>query len=170
MTNPREDTVQSVASHRREPRRDSLRTLVVLVVAAGALLAFIAALGDFRRQQNALGQMQWHAGTYSMRMSDAGQLPLNLEPDVAPERQTKMIKVHWISRNDARTLREGAGRVIVAHSAPIPRALATNGRAIVIFEGGSFRVEWSDLEAFDQAMQAQQRQIDRLEQQRSNTP
>ncbi len=164
MTNPQEDAAQSVASRRREPRKDSLRTLLVLVVAASALLAFIAALGDFRRQQNTLGQMQWHAGTYAMRMGDTGQLPLNLEPDIAPERQAKMIKVHWISPNDARTLREGAGRVIAVYSTPIPRALASDGRAVVIFEGGEFRVEWFGLEAFDQAMQAQQREIDRLRQ------
>ncbi len=170
MTNPQEDAVLPPAPPRREPRIDSLRTLVVLVVAAGALLEFIAALGDFRRQQNMLAQMQWHAGTYAMRMGDTAQLPLNLEPDVAPERQTKMIKVQWISSSDARTLRESTDRVIAVYSAPIPRVLAVDGRAVVIFEGGEFRVEWFGLEAFDEAMQVQQREIDRLKQQRSNAP
>jgi len=170
MTNPQEGSVQSVASRRRGPRKDSLRTLVILVVAAGALLAFIAALGDFRRQQNALGQMQWHAGTYILRMGDTGQLPLNLEPDIAPQRQTKMIRVQWISRDDARTLRESADRIIAAYSVPMPRALAADGRAVVIFEGGKFHVEWLGLEAFDQAMQAQQREIDRIRRQHSDAP
>ena len=170
MPNPNEDTAQTVASRRREPGKESLRTVVVLVVAAGGLLAFIAALGDFRRQQNALGQLQWHAGTYQLRMGDTDQLPLNLEPDVAPERQTKMIKVQWISREDARALREGTGQVIAVYSTPIPRALATDGRAVVLYEGGAFRVEWFGLDAFDEAMQAQQHEIDRLRQQRSDSP
>ena len=105
-----------------------------------------------------------------MRMGDTDQLPLNLEPDVAPERQTRMIRVRWISRSDARTLREGSGRVIAVYSASIPRVLATDGRAVVIFEGGKFRVEWFDVDAFDEAMQAQQREIDRLRQQRLDSP
>jgi len=170
MMNSHEDTVRSVAQPRRDPRKDSLRTLLVLVVAAGGLLAFIAALGDFRRQQNALAQMQWHVGTYGMRMGETAQLPLNLEPDVAPERQSKMIKVHWISPDDARTLRESTGPVIAMYSVPLPRALATDGRAVVIFEEGKFHVAWMSLEAFDEAMQAQRREIDRLREPRSDTP
>ena len=162
--------MQSVEKPRRQKPQDSLRTILVLVVAAGALLAFIAALGDFRRQQNALGQMWWHVGTYTMRMADTDQLPLNLEPDVAPARQSKMIKVHWINRDEARTLRDSTGRIITTYSARMPRALARDGRAVVVFEDGKFNVEWLSLASFDDALQAQQREIDRLNPQRRDTP
>jgi len=170
MADTGEQAVHADASRGRQPGKESLRTLLVLVVAACGLLAFIAALGDFRRQQNALAQLQWYAGTYEARMGNTTLLPLNLDPDVAPERQAKMIRTEWISPNDARILRGSSERVITTYSAPVPRALASDGRAVLFFEHGKFHVEWMDLEAFDQEMQAQQRLIDRLRQERTDVP
>ena len=108
--------------------------------------------------------------TYVTRMADTDQLPLNLEPDVSLERQSRMIKVHWISRNDARTLRSGTGRIITTYSTRMPQVLARDGRAVVVFEDGKFNVEGLNLASFDEALAAQKREADRVRLQQPDTP
>jgi len=147
--------VRAVAS-----RQGSLRSVLLLVVAAGTLLVFIVGVGDFRRKHNALAQMEWHCGTYVSRMGDTGTLPLNLEPDIADVRKARMIKLHWISREEARALRSQPEPVIAAYTVPIPCVLTAKGRAVAYFDNGAFRVEWVGPDEFNRRLAKQRDMID----------
>lgn len=155
QSTPRTDT--------RRPRSfgQAVRTVVMLFVAASALLVFIALLGDVRRKQNTLAQMNWHVDTYAARMADTVQLPLNLDPDIPPARKAVMIKVRWIGRNDARALRTSDEPVFASYSTRIPQVLGRDGRAVIVFEGGTFRVEWMPVDVFDAAIEQQRERIER---------
>lgn len=162
MSMPPADSHDPTELRPGSPPRNSLRSLLLLLVAASALMAFIAGVGDFRRKQNAIAQMLFNCATYTARMGNTNTLPLNLEPDVAVTRQDKMIKVFWITREDARTLRGQTGKIIAAYSGPIPRALSANGRVIAYFEGGSFGAEWLTLDEFSRRWKKQQETVRRL--------
>ncbi len=145
-------------------RRHRVRftSLIILVVAALALLAFIGVLGDVRRQRNAVLQAERHAEVYAARAGETGTLPLNLEPAKAEPAGTKMISMEWLSADEARLLRKSAGRVIVAWTVAMVRALGQDGRAVIFFEDGRFDVEWVTLARFREIRAAQEAEIRRL--------
>jgi len=140
----------------------SVRSILILVVGVAALLVFISLVGDFRRKQNTLAQMEWHEATYVSRMGNTVELPLNLDPDIPEARKDMMIKVKWIDANAARVLRGYDGPVITTWSSRIPQALGADGRAVIIFQKGKFRVEWMELPAFDQAMKEQNARVAKM--------
>lgn len=140
----------------------SVRSILLLIVGVAALLVFISLVGDFRRKQNTMAQMEWHTGTYASRMGNTVELPLNLDPDIPAARQALMIKVKWIDKNDARELRGYDGPIITTYSSAIPQALGSDGRAVIVFEKGKFRVEWMDVSAFDAAMKQQDARVAEL--------
>ncbi len=162
MSVPSADSHAAAELRAGSPPKHSLRSLLLLLVAASALLVFIAGVGDFRRKQNAIAQMLFHCDTYAARMGDTNTLPLNLEPDVAVTRQDTMIRVFWITRKDARVLRGQTGKIIAAYSGPIPRALAANGRAVAYFENGAFDAEWLTLDEFARRREKQKETVRRL--------
>ncbi len=156
MSTSPSDAKDSHNKHTASPQKSSVRSLLLLLVATSALLVFIVGVGDFRRKQNAIAQMEWHCGTYTSRMGDTGTLPLNFEPDIAVSRRLRMLKVFWLTREDARALRGISDKIIVAYTAPIPRALAANGRAVAYFKDGAFTAAWLEPDAFDKHLKKQQ--------------
>ena len=143
------------------PRKDIARTVVLLCLATGALVAFILGLGDFRRQGFALDQLRWHANNYERRIGAGGVMPLNFDPDVPPEGQRKMIPLQWLDRASAAKLRGGDRPVIVAQTIPIFQMFGYNGRAVMTFKGGKLSVEWMTLPRFEALWAAQKELVDR---------
>jgi len=156
-------TGNAVEAKRRSARRrlSILRSVIVLAVATIALFVFILGQGDARRRQRAMEQAQWHANTLSKRVGESGVLPLNLEPEPAPGRQTDMLES--LSRQEARYLRQSDRRVIVAQTTPVLRVFAPAGRAVIFFQHGRFDVEWLTVAQFDELHAQQQDEIRRLE-------
>ena len=73
-----------------------------------------------------------------------------------------MIAVEWLSPDDARVLRRSAGRVVVAQTRPLVRALGRDGRVAILFYAGQFAVEWIPLAQFEELQTAQMAEIRRL--------
>ena len=134
----------------------------MLLIATGALVAFILGLGDFRRQRNALAQLRWHANNYEHRVGAGGVMPLNFEPDIPPQGQRKMIPLQWLDRASAAKLRGGDRPVMVAQTVPILQVFGYDGRAVMTFKGGKFTVEWMTLPRFEALWTAQKQLVDRL--------
>jgi len=143
----------------RPGERRVFQSLLILILGVGAVLAFICLLGDIRRQHNAMGQMKWHAATYQKRLGDGATLPLNFIPDVAPDQLPKMIQLEFLSAEESRKLRGSDRPILVAQTAPLTRVLAPDGRGVVIFEKGAFRVEWMDLPQFDRLFAGQKEEL-----------
>ncbi len=140
------------------PRSDVARKAILLCLATAALVAFILGLGDFRRQRNALSQIRLHANNYERRIGAGGVMPLNFDPDVSPGGQRRMIPLQWLDRAAASKLRGVDRPVMVAQTIPILQVFGYDGRAVLIFEGGKFSVEWLTLSQFE-AQWAKQKQL-----------
>ena len=143
-------------------RSDVARTALMLLIATGALVAFILGLGDFRRQRNALAQLRWHANNYERRIGAGGGMPLNFDPDIPPEGQRKMIPLQWLDRASAAKLRDSNRPVMVAQTIPILQVFGYDGRAVMTFKGGKLTVEWMTLPRFEALWAAQQEIVGRL--------
>jgi hypothetical protein len=91
------------------------------------------------------------------RVGETGALPLNLE--LPNEHPPVVGRFTWLSREHARLLRSVNGRIVAAWSGRVPRILVPDGRAVIIFEDGRFRVEWFSLKTFAQISGAQQATI-----------
>ena len=152
------------------PRKDVVRTAVVLCLAAAGLVAFILGLGDFRRQRNSLAQVRWHATNFERRIGEGGALPLNFDPEVPPEGRRKMIPLESLDRQAAAKLRGSDGPIIVAQTVPILKVFGRNGRAVMTFRGGKFSVEWMTLPRFDAVYAAQQELLRRLAAEKPSEP
>lgn len=137
------------------PRKDVVRTALMLCLATAGLVAFILGLGDLRRQRNALAQLRWQALNYERRIGVGGALPLNFDPDVVPEGPRKMIKLECLDRESAARLRGSDRPIIVARTVPILRVFGRDGRAVMTFKGGKFTVGWMTLPRFDVLLAAQ---------------
>lgn len=144
------------------PRKDAVRTTLLLLIATGVLVAFILALGDFRRQRFALDQLRWHANNYERRIGAGGMMPLNFDPDVPPEGERKMIPLQWLDRASAAKLRGGDRTVMVAQTIPILQVFGYDGRAVMTFNRGKLAVEWMTLPRFEALWAAQKELVDRL--------
>jgi len=143
------------------PHTDVARKAVLLCLASAALVAFILGLGDFRRQRNALAQLRWHANNYERRIGAGGVMPLNFDPNVPPEEQRKMIPLQWLDRASASKLRGVDRPVMVAQTIPILKVFGYDGRAVMMFKGGKFTVEWLALPRFEALWAEQQEMLNR---------
>jgi hypothetical protein len=143
---------------------------MILSLATGALVAFILGLGDFRRQQNALSQLRWHASNFERRIGAGGVMPLNFEPDVPPEGQRKMIPLQWLDRASASKLRSVDRPVMVAQTIPILQVFGYDGRAVLTFKGGKFAVEWMTPPRFDALWTGQQEVLNSLSAEKAVEP
>lgn len=144
------------------PRRHVARMAVMLLLATGGLVAFILGLGDFRRQQNALSQLRWHASHFERRIGAGDVMPLNFEPEIPPEGPRKMIPLQWLDRASASKLRGVDRPVVVAQTIPILQVFGRDGRAVMTFKGGKFAVEWLTLPRFKALWTEQQEVLNRL--------
>ena len=141
-------------------RRSSLRhRLAVLVIASLLLMLFILLLGDFRRRDNAVKEMARLAEVLRERLGEGARLPLNLElPSRASDRAENQ-RMEFLSRDDARVLRDRPEAVLAAWTALIRRAVLPEGRGVVLFEDGRFHVKWMQADEFDRVLERQQRLI-----------
>lgn len=142
----------------RHPPRRILRSVVFLLISTGALLIFIAFLGDWRREHNILAQLRKYAAKYSSRMGEGGALPLNLELDVPRDPRSRLIDA-WLSPNETRILRGSSRAILAAWTIRLPRLLGPNGRGVILFENGSFDVKWVPLGQFDASLAEQSAQL-----------
>ncbi len=137
------------------------RSVVLLLVCAGVLLVFIALLGDWRREHNIRTRLDEHAAIYAARLGEGSTLPLNLELDVPRDPKSRLIEA-WISPADAALLRGRPDPVLAAWTVPIVRVLGTDGRGVIMFEGGRFESKWLTLEAFEKTLAEQSRAVSTL--------
>jgi hypothetical protein len=128
---------------------------VVLCIATIAVLLAITAAADIRRHQQAMDQARWHAGELATRLGANRLLPLNLEPADVAERSTPAVAIESLAAGQVLALRQRRGAVIAAQTVPQHMRLAPDGRAVVLFEDGTFRVEWMTLDRFDDQMREQ---------------
>ncbi len=152
------------------PRKDVVRTAVVLCLAAAGLVAFILGLGDYRRQRNSLAQVRWHATNFERRIGEGGALPLNFDADVPPEGRQRMIPLESLDRQAAAKLRGSDRPILVAQTVPILQVFGRNGRAVMTFNNGKFAVDWMTLPRFDTAFAAQQELLRRLAAEKLSEP
>ena len=145
----------------RPPRSTILRTLVFLLLSAGALLIFIALLGDWRRERNVLATLETYVLEYAERVGDGGALPLNLELDVPRDPRSRLIET-WLPASQARVLRASKPPILAAWTIPIIRVLGTDGRGVIFLDLGRFRVEWVPLPRFDKLIADQTSETQRL--------
>lgn len=135
--------------------------VVVLVVATIGVLLAITAAADIRRHQQAMDQARWHAGVLSGRMGSPPVLPLNLEPANVPERLTQSLALESATSDEVLALRSFQGAAIASSTVPQHMRLAPDGRAVVLFENGLFRVEWMTLGVFQERLDAQRDYVSR---------
>lgn len=164
---PQERSRSFGGSYRRRAvgTRSLVRSALLLVVAATALLFGIAGLGDARRRNNALNQATARAAVFTERMGASHLLPLNLEPGLEGDDSHHTIPFESLSSQEVRLLRgrltgnEAPQRVAVAWSVSIVQSLGRDGRAVVFFEAGRFDGEWVSPVEFDAIHAAQRRTI-----------
>ena len=150
------------AFSRAAPReRSPLRTLILLLLFTAALLVFIAWLGDWRRRHNIDTLMNIQVQAYSSLTTDAGLLPLNLQPSLRLDPPSRILDA-WLSSDEARTLRGADHEVMVSWTIPLVRALGRNERAVIFFNRGTFDVRWLPLPQFDARFARQFAEIKRL--------
>ena len=160
---PTSDTAEAnrVAAQPAQRRAPVRRTVTWLIVATVALAIFILVLGDVRRKRNALSQAAWYARELSNRLGESRTLPLNLDIDVALAHEAKLQAFEWLTREEARRLRGEQRRIIVAWTREIRQILASNGRAVVFFQSGTFQPEWVTLAEFERFRAARDDDLDR---------
>ena len=141
--------------------RSLLRTLITLLLFTAVLLIFIAWLGDWRRRHNIDTQMNIQVQAYSSLTTDAGLLPLNLQPTLPLDPPSRIIDA-WLSSDEARMLRGADHEVMVAWTIPLVRALGRNERAVIFFNRGTYNVRWLPLREFDALFARQIAEIKRL--------
>ncbi len=155
-----------VHTHRDLRRRAVRRQLFLLLVGTVVLVAFIVVLGDMRRQRWAMDQSHWYAAQLMTRSGEFRVLPLNLfvnvVQDVPEELMAQAKPFSYLSREQARLLSKSSLHLLAAWSQPVHRVLATDGRAVVVYEDSSFRPVWMHLEDFDLLLTRQQEEIERL--------
>jgi len=153
-------------AHRDVRRRAVRRQLLLLMVGTGVLVTFIVVLGDMRRQRWAMDQSHWYASQLITRSGEFRVLPLNLFVDVlqdVPDRLKAQAKpFSYLSRKQARLLSKSSLQLLAAWSQPVHRVLTTDGRAVVMFEEGSFRPVWMPLKDFNLLFARQQEELARL--------
>ena len=148
----------SQAEPRRSPRESSFsfgRSLTFRLIAAIVLIIFVCVLGDYRRKGNAMLQAERYAVGLVDRLEGGGTIPLNLDPAGWELGDDDVFHLEWLSREDARCLRERAPRMLVAWSPPMPLVFAANGHAAVLMDNGRLRVVWLTLAEFSRATEAQ---------------
>lgn len=138
-----------------------LRSVVLLLISAGALLIFIALLGDWRREHNILAQLEAHAAEYASRMSEGGVVPLNLELNISRDPKSRLMDA-WLSPDEARILRGADRRILAAWTVPMLRVLGADGRGVIFFAHGRFNVEWVPLKQFDVLLAEQSAEVKRI--------
>ncbi len=141
-------------------RRSIRRSVLVLAVTTAALAVFTLGLGDVRRKRNVMDQACAHVEVLQQRVTEGGRLPLNLALPQGP--QHGVYAVSWLSREDARLLRDSQQRVIVAETTQVHQSMGRDGRMSIYFENGRFDCEWLTVEAFAERLAAQQEVIRRL--------
>ena len=137
-------------------RRRIIRSAIRLTAASACLIVFILFLGDVRRQERALSQCRWHVTTLTSRLGPGHALPMNLEPLESPQRDTGMLRLEWLDRDQVRALRDLNTRRIVAQTAPVLQVVGRDGRGVVVFSDGQFAVTWMTLYEFDEAIALQE--------------
>jgi hypothetical protein len=81
---------------------------------------------------------------------------MNLEPLESPQRDTGMLRLEWLDRDQVRALRDLNTRRIVAQTAPVLQVVGRDGRGVVVFSDGQFAVTWMTLYEFDEAIALQE--------------
>lgn len=149
--NPQASEAIPTLSRPIAPRRSPLRTLLYLAIFTGVLLIFIAWLGDWRRRHNieVLIMSQVQAYSTLLTYSGTGLLPLNLQPSLPLDPQSRLIE-SWLTPDEARILRDAEHEVMVAWTVPLVRALGPNERAVIFFHRGTFELRWVPLKQFDE--------------------
>lgn len=139
------------------------RWAIGLLVASLALVAYIGAQRDLRLRRYALDQAAIYATDLNSRVGAAGVLPLDLDPPArSPAEQARMIRLECADRNDAWVLRRVDGPVLAAHSGPLGRFFAPDGRVVVWFSAGKFTAEWLGESEYDRAATAQRERLKQL--------
>lgn len=137
-------------------KRHSLASMAVrLLIGLTAILVLLSIFRDVRRKHEVVKLAEQYAAALSTRMGETGALPLLLEPHTDRLRRTRTYRFEWLSPDDARRARSLTDPIIVAQSVPHLRFWGDNGRAVVLFDGGRFRVEWMDLSEFDRRIDEQ---------------
>lgn len=144
MTEPTAIRTSSIQPVRR---RSPIETLILLTLLAAVLLVFIAWLGDWRRRHNIDALMQAQTEVYASMTTDTGLLPLNLEPTLHSDPNTRPLEA-WLTPDEARVLRGTDGEIMIAWTVPLVRALGRNERAVIFFQKGKYEVRWVPLEEF----------------------
>ncbi len=142
-------------------RRSPFRTLFYLAIFATTLLLFIAWLGDWRRRHNIDTLMNSQVHAYASITTDAGLLPLNLQPSLSLDPPSRIIDA-WLSTDEARLLRGADHEVLVAWTIPLVRALGRNERAVIFFHRGTYSIRWLTQPRFDADFARQVAEIKRL--------
>ncbi len=147
-------------------RRAVRRQIILLLVGTVILVTFIMVLGDMRRQRWSMEQSRWYAAQLMKRSGEFRVLPLNLFVDVmqdVPDRLKAQARpFSYLTREQARLLSKSSNRLLVAWSKPVHRVLAKDGRAVVLYEEGSFQPVWIHLADFDLFFARQQQELERL--------
>lgn len=139
------------------------RWAIGLAIASLALVAYIGAQRDLRLRRYALDQATIYAADLNSRVGSAGVLPLDLEPpERPPAHEARMIRLECVDRNDAWVLRRADAPVLAAHSDPLGRIFAPDGRVVVWFDAGKFSAEWLAESDYDRAATAQRERLKKL--------
>jgi|GEM_PF-2368480 len=146
-------------------RRRIIRSVVVLVVATGALVAFILVMGDLRRYKVAMGMVDLYVDQVSVRIRQQRELPidLSLHADKVTDAFSAASKnIEWLTRDEAWLMRQSDGPVMTAWTKPVHRRFLEDGRAVVFFEDGALQSVWLTPAAFEEAEKKQAAELARL--------
>ena len=155
---PSPDFAQSGSADSMSVRRKSVgRSVMFLACCLLALMVFILVVGDVRSRGCALSYANEYARQLQARAAEDRVLPLDLSAAPAGgQTLRKMYRFEFLTPDEASELRSADRAIIVAQTIPVARRLASDGRAVVLYEQGLFRVEWMPLARFDAIWAVQQ--------------
>lgn len=137
--------------------------LLLLVLGSIVLVAYIGLQRDLRLKRYTLEQATWYADKLSEKLGDSHSLPLNLDVVVPAESEAQMFTMEWLSREDARILRQSQQSIIVGRANRLLRRVLTpDGLMVVTFHNGQFKGEWLSQSEYESAMQSQHNELNRL--------
>jgi len=139
----------------------------------GTIVLFFVILvqRESRHKNRALEDAEYYAEIIQKRVGSRGLLPINLDRDLTDPQFLRGFSFENIPRSDSRCFRNYDGPVIVAYTQEISLPFRSDGRAIVLFERGEFRVEWFAVSEFNRRFDEQRATMTRLEKEkRRNGP
>ncbi len=98
------------------------------------------------------------------RSGTAKRLPLNLSLREKPSHETGLVAIECLTSTDAYLLRTSSDLVLAAWTAPVVRAMGTDGRACIFFQDGAFSTRWLAMSEFERELDRQTVMIKKLRQ------